>query len=98
MLWLFDVPVSENTLTEQPQEDSDENGDYDFDDPTKQAMLETEDAIHQVLNKGLSTAELAPANAYIRRLQHQMATRYNLISRSRGKEPNRYVKIFRSHA
>jgi stage III sporulation protein SpoIIIAA len=95
---LFDVPVSENTLTEQPQEDSDENGDYDFDDPTKQAMLETEDAIHQVLNKGLSTAELAPANAYIRRLQHQMATRYNLISRSRGKEPNRYVKIFRSHA
>ena len=40
--------------------------------------------------------ELPPANAYIRRLQHQMATRYNLISRSRGKEPNRRVKIFRS--
>jgi Uncharacterized protein conserved in bacteria len=67
-----------------------------FDDPAKQAMLETEDAIHQVLNKGLTTAELAPANAYIRRLQHQMATRYNLISRSRGKEPYRRVKIFRS--
>jgi hypothetical protein len=30
-------------------------------------------------------------------LQHQMATRYNLVSRSRGKEPNRRVKIFRSH-
>ncbi|GHO88277.1 R3H domain-containing nucleic acid-binding protein [Dictyobacter formicarum] len=68
----------------------------EFDDPTKQALLETEDAIHQVLNKGLTTAELAPANAYIRRLQHQMATRYNLISRSRGKEPHRRVKIFRS--
>jgi len=68
----------------------------EMDDPTKQAMLETEDAIHQVLNKGLTTAELAPANAYIRRLQHQMATRYNLISRSRGKEPQRRVKIYRS--
>ncbi len=44
----------------------------------------------------IQTAELAPANAYVRRLQHQMATRYNLISRSRGKEPNRRVKIFRS--
>ncbi len=64
---------------------------------TQQALLETEDAIHQVLNKGLTTAELPPANAYIRRLQHQMATRYNLLSRSRGKEPNRRVKIFRSH-
>ncbi len=59
-------------------------------------LLETEDAIHQVLNKGLTTAELPPANAYVRRLQHQMATRYNLASRSRGKEPNRRVKIFRT--
>jgi hypothetical protein len=66
-------------------------------DPTKRALLEAEDIIHQVLNKGLTTAELPPANAHVRRLQHQMATRYNLISRSRGKEPNRRVKIFRSH-
>jgi stage III sporulation protein SpoIIIAA len=65
-------------------------------DETTRALLETEDAIHQVLNKGLTTAELAPANAYIRRLQHQMATRYNLSSRSRGKEPFRRVKIFRT--
>jgi stage III sporulation protein SpoIIIAA len=98
---LFDIPV---TTTESDEGDeSDEGGSLnsssnrrEFDDSTKQAMLETEDAIHQVLNKGLTTAELAPANAYIRRLQHQMATRYNLISRSRGKEPQRRVKIFRS--
>lgn len=69
---------------------------HTLDDLTRRAMLETEDAIHQVLNKGLTTAELAPANAYIRRLQHQMASRYNLLSRSRGKEPNRRVKIFRA--
>ncbi len=93
---IFDIP---ETLTEEVDEGAAEtstNDEHEFDDPTKQALLETEDAIHQVLNKGLTTAELAPANAYIRRLQHQMATRYNLISRSRGKEPYRRVKIFRS--
>lgn len=90
---IFDLPSE--TPTEEGQEGA-ADGDLRFDDPTKQAMLETEDAIHQVLNKGLTTAELPPANAYIRRLQHQMATRYNLLSRSRGKEPNRRVKIFRS--
>jgi stage III sporulation protein SpoIIIAA len=87
---IFDIPV-ENPLEEQ---EGSSTGDAPS-DPTTQALLETEDAIHQVLNKGLTTAELAPANAYIRKLQHQMATRYNLGSRSRGKEPYRRVKIFR---
>jgi len=88
---IFDIPMTDGSIDEE--ESGDGNG---SDDPTTRALLETEDAIHQVLTKGLTTAELAPANAYIRRLQHQMATRYNLISRSRGKEPNRRVKIFRS--
>ena len=39
--------------------------------------------------------ELTPQNAYIRRLQHQMAQRYNLTSRSRGREPYRRVRIYR---
>jgi hypothetical protein len=103
---IFDIPV-ENPM----DDDEDETGapaegktggqkngtnGASKDDPTMKALLDTEDAIHQVLNKGLTTAELPPANAYIRRLQHQMATRYNLASRSRGKEPNRRVKIFRT--
>ncbi len=88
---IFDIPMSEVPLDDEDEHDSaDEPG-----DPTTRALLETEDAIHQVLNQGLNTAELAPANAYVRRLQHQMATRYNLTSRSRGKEPYRRVKIFR---
>jgi predicted RNA-binding protein Jag len=37
--------------------------------------------------------ELAPQTSYIRRLQHQVAERYNLLSRSRGKEPHRHVEI-----
>jgi stage III sporulation protein SpoIIIAA len=92
---IFDIPV-DTSAEEDAGESDDGNGSPGSDDPTMRALLETEDAIHQVLNKGLTTAELPPANAYIRRLQHQMATRYNLISRSRGKEPNRRVKIFRS--
>jgi len=91
---IFDIPV-DTSLSGDREELEGRNGSGQ-DDPTTRALLETEDAIHQVLNKGLTTAELAPANAYIRRLQHQMATRYNLISRSRGKEPYRRVKIFRS--
>jgi stage III sporulation protein SpoIIIAA len=94
---IFDLPETTSSAdNEQDESTTDQSNTPEFDDPTKQAMLETEDAIHQVLNKGLTTAELPPANAYIRRLQHQMATRYNLISRSRGKEPYRRVKLFRS--
>jgi stage III sporulation protein SpoIIIAA len=90
---VFDIPTADAPSDDDDEAESDSKG---SDDSTTRALLETEDAIHQVLNKGLTTAELAPANAYIRRLQHQMATRYNLISRSRGKEPYRRVKIFRS--
>ena len=89
---IFDIPTTDVSMDDE-EEFAESN---ESDDPTTRALLETEDAIHQVLNKGLTTAELAPANAYIRRLQHQMATRYNLHSRSRGKEPYRRVKIFRS--
>ncbi len=91
---IFDIPM-DNPL-DDGEDETGAQTDGAKDDPTMRALLETEDAIHQVLNKGLTTAELPPANAYIRRLQHQMATRYNLASRSRGKEPNRRVKIFRT--
>jgi len=93
---IFDIPI--DVSVDENLEEAEGIHASDSGDPTTKALLETEDAIHQVLNKDLMTAELAPANAYIRRLQHQMATRYNLNSRSRGKEPNRRVKIFRSHA
>ena len=38
--------------------------------------------------------ELSPQNAYIRRLQHQMAERANLVSHSRGREPYRRVRLY----
>jgi len=61
-------------------------------DPTTEAMREAEEAIGQVM-AGDGSAELSPQNAYVRRLQHLMAQRYNLTSRSRGREPFRRVRI-----
>ncbi len=63
--------------------------------PVAHALRETEDAITGMLNRSEHSVELSPQNAYIRRLQHQMAQRYNLTSRSEGQEPYRRVRIFR---
>ena len=46
--------------------------------------------------KGERSADLSPQNAYIRRLQHLLAQRYNLTSRSLGQEPHRQVRILPS--
>jgi stage III sporulation protein SpoIIIAA len=63
--------------------------------PVQYAMQEAEDAIASMLNGQDATVELTPQNAYIRRLQHQLAQRYNLASRSAGREPYRRVRIYR---
>jgi predicted RNA-binding protein Jag len=57
------------------------------------ALQEAEDAVHRVLNREESAVELAPQNSYMRRLQHQLADRYNVGSRSSGQEPYRRVTI-----
>ncbi len=62
-------------------------------DPREAALRETEQAIGMVV-KQQEPVELAPQNAYIRRLQHQMAERANLVSRSRGREPYRRVRLY----
>ncbi len=61
-------------------------------DPLVDVFRETEEAIARVLEEG-RPVELPPANSYVRRVQHQLANRYNLESRSSGKEPMRRVKI-----
>jgi stage III sporulation protein SpoIIIAA len=64
-------------------------------DPLTIALHETEDAIRKVLS-GRKSADLTPQNSYIRRQQHEMARRANLVSHSYGKEPRRHVRIFSS--
>jgi stage III sporulation protein SpoIIIAA len=58
-------------------------------------LMEAEEAINQVINGQRASVELAPRESYVRRLQHQLAERYNVGSESRGREPNRRVKIYR---
>ncbi len=68
------------------------------DDPTTAALRETEEAIATVTFKGAASVDLAPQNAYIRRLQHELAARHGLRSVSKGREPFRRVAIVREGA
>ena len=61
--------------------------------PREAALHEAEEAIGLVI-RAAEPVELSPQNAYIRRLQHQMAERANLVSRSRGREPYRRVRLY----
>lgn len=58
------------------------------------AMSEAEEAISAVMQGAPATA-LRPQSPPIRRMQHEMAERYNLASRSRGRDPFRHVEIYR---
>jgi stage III sporulation protein SpoIIIAA len=55
---------------------------------------QTRSAIEGVLN-GQRWVDLPPANANVRRIQHEMAREAQLVSHSYGKEPHRRVRIFR---
>lgn len=62
-------------------------------EPEESGLLEAERAARQVLKFG-EPVELAPRNAFVRRLQHKIAERYNLFSQSIGEEPFRRVVIY----
>ncbi|MEE8338446.1 MAG: R3H domain-containing nucleic acid-binding protein [Dehalococcoidia bacterium] len=62
-------------------------------DPTTTALRAAEDAVSAVSFHGRQSIELAPQNGYIRRLQHEVATRHGLRSSSRGREPYRRVTV-----
>jgi stage III sporulation protein SpoIIIAA len=61
-------------------------------DPTDTALQEAMDGITRVQQSGASV-ELAPQNAYVRRLQHQLVEKHDLGARSTGNEPNRRLVI-----
>ena len=68
----------------------------DSSDSFKTALLEAEEAVEQV-REGEDAVELSPQSSYIRRLQHLIAQRSDLTSRSFGKEPGRRVKIYKEN-
>jgi len=64
------------------------------DDPLLAAISEAEDAISSVIDGG-PPVQLSPQLSRIRQVQHQLAERYALASRSLGREPHRRVEISR---
>ncbi|HKY51010.1 MAG TPA: R3H domain-containing nucleic acid-binding protein [Candidatus Limnocylindria bacterium] len=63
--------------------------------PEEGALEEAREAIEAVASGQAPEIELAPQNAYVRRLQHELAERASLSSRSTGHEPVRRVQIYR---
>ncbi len=62
--------------------------------PFTTALHEAEEAVTQV-QEGEEAIELSPQSSYIRRLQHLIAQRGDLASRSSGRDPNRRVRIYK---
>lgn len=58
------------------------------------AIQDAEEAIERLMETG-EAQELPPQTSYLRRLQHQLAEKYELTSESIGTEPYRRVRIFR---
>lgn len=64
-----------------------------FEKSGETGLIEAEKAARQVLREN-EPIELTPRNAFVRRLQHKIAERYNLFSQSIGEEPFRRVTIY----
>ncbi len=62
-------------------------------DPGDIAMRELEEAVRLVRSQS-RPVELSPQNAYLRKLQHRAAEAANLVTRSRGREPFRRVRVY----
>jgi hypothetical protein len=58
------------------------------------ALTEAQEAV-SIVKSGQETVELSPQSAYIRRLQHLIAGRSKLASQSTGKDPDRWVRIYK---
>ncbi len=64
------------------------------DDPFGEAIREAEQAIMRI-RAGAIYIDLSPQASKIRRRQHELARKAQLISQSYGEEPNRFVRISR---
>ncbi len=92
------IYVLRNNTSEQMERQLLAMRDGQTDDPTTAALREAEEAVRRVTHQGDAKIDLAPQNAYIRRLQHELAARHALVSASNGREPFRYVTILQETA
>ncbi len=66
-------------------------------DAIRMALDEAREGIDQVTTGQRKTVQLAPQQAYVRRMQHELVREANLLSRSSGTEPRRHVTIYSNH-
>lgn len=67
-------------------------------DPFEEALREVRVAIEEIRRGASASIELTPRDAYIRRQQHDLAREANVISRSKGKEPHRRVRLYANNS
>lgn len=77
------------------EETPDDDGSGWLDEPGAEAaaLREAQRGVDEVL-ESRQPVELAPRNAYLRRLQHELAESHHLTSRSRGDGPYRRVVLY----
>ncbi len=68
----------------------------EHDETAADPVNEAESAVKRLLEGAEETVELSPQNSYIRRIQHQVAEKNQVVSRSTGREPFRRVRLFRT--
>ncbi|MFN2569601.1 MAG: R3H domain-containing nucleic acid-binding protein [Candidatus Dormibacteria bacterium] len=61
-------------------------------DATETALQEAVEGVTRAQQTN-SDVELAPQNAFVRRLQHQLIERHEMVARSTGNDPNRRLVI-----
>ena len=66
-------------------------------DRIRSALEEAQQAIDTVATGDREAVQLAPQEAYVRRMQHELAREARLVSRSSGTDPRRYVTIYSGH-
>ena len=66
-----------------------------LDPKADEALQEAHDAAQRVMEGEEESVTLLPQAAYIRRLQHILAAKYSVTSRSAGREPQRHVTFAR---
>lgn len=64
--------------------------------PVQEALSEAENAVERLRGSGDDSVDLSPQSAYVRRLQHEIASRAKMDSRSSGREPMRRVRLYRT--
>ena len=88
------IYVLRNNTIEQMERQLESMQDEDLEDePITIALREAEEATSKILTEGAYSVELSPQSGYVRRLQHELISRYGLASVSKGDEPSRRVSV-----